>query len=63
MKPEVLPIPLDTQPAERIVKRSALMAFTALRALAANSSRVPSLLHQATQDIKDAWRESARPNV
>jgi hypothetical protein len=51
------------KPAQRVVKRGALLAFSALRGLANQSSKVPGLLAQASQDIKDAWRETARPNV
>jgi hypothetical protein len=63
MKSLISPVQLDTQPAERVVKRGAFLAFTALRGLARQSSKVPGLLQQAAQDIKEAWQESARPNA
>jgi hypothetical protein len=64
MKTQVQSIQLSPdKPAHRVVKRGALLAFTALRGLATHSAKVPGLLVQASQDIKDAWRESSRPNV
>jgi hypothetical protein len=57
------PIPLTPQSTERVIKRGALMAFTALRGLARQSAKVPGLLAQASQDIREAWQESARPNA
>jgi hypothetical protein len=64
MKTQVQSIQLNPdKPAQRVVKRSALLAFTALRGLAKQSSKVPGLLAQASKDIKEAWQESARPNV
>ncbi len=48
---------------ERLVKRSALMAFRALRAITEQAKKAPGILAQASADVRDAWQETARPNV
>lgn len=64
MKVHTQPIRLsNTQPAERLVKRGALLAFKALRAMTSQAKEVPGILAQATADVREAWAETARPNV
>lgn len=63
MKTLVTPIALDKPDHGRLLKRISLTAFRALRGVTAQAKEVPGVLAQATQDIKDAWRESARPNA
>ena len=50
-------------PAERLVKRGALLAFRALRAVTERAKQAPGILAQAGADVRTAWQESARPNV
>ena len=47
----------------RPVKRVALLAFRLARRASEGAAQVPGFLTQATRDVRDAWRESARPNV
>jgi hypothetical protein len=53
----------NPQPTERIVKRGALLAFRALRAVTAHAKKTPGALAQAATDVRAAWQESARPNA
>ena len=48
---------------DRLVKRGALMAFRVLRVVTDQAKKAPGLLAQASADVRDAWQESARPNV
>lgn len=48
---------------ERLVKRGALVAFRVLRGLTEQAKKAPGILAQASADVRDAWQESARPNV
>ena len=58
------PIPLaDPTSAERLVKRGARALFTLVRSTAGQAQRVPGILSQATSDVREAWAETARPNV
>ena len=52
----------NTKPSDRLVKRGALLAFKALRALTNQAKEVPGVLAQATADVREAWAESSRPN-
>ena len=64
MKSHQQAIPLsNTEPSDRLVKRGALLAFKALRALTNQAKEVPGVLAQATADVREAWAESSRPNV
>lgn len=64
MKTRTPPVALSVpQPADRLVKRSALVAFKAIRAIAGRASEVPGVLSQAGRDVRLAWQESARPNA
>lgn len=61
---KVVPIPLAVpQPQERIVKRGAALAFRSLFAIAAQAKKAPVLIKQAADDVREAWQETARPNV
>ncbi len=51
----------NKQPAERLVKRCALLAFTAIRAIAGQAKQAPSLLSQSFTDVREAWEQSSRP--
>ncbi|MBX3649076.1 MAG: hypothetical protein KF853_13490 [Rhodocyclaceae bacterium] len=51
------------QPAEGLVKRGALVVFRALRLATDQAKQVPGVLAQASADVREAWRESARPNA
>jgi hypothetical protein len=56
-------IPLSRpQPNHGLVKRTALVAFRALRVVTNQARSVPGVLAQAADDVRDAWAESARPN-
>lgn len=64
MKTHNQPIQLDNgQPAERLIKRGARALFTLVRSTAGQVQRIPGILSQATSDVRDAWAETARPNV
>ena len=64
MKVHNQPIPLaNPKPADRLVKRSARALFSLMRSTAGQAQRVPGILSQATTDVREAWAESARPNV
>lgn len=64
MKTHNQPIPLaNAKPAERLVKRGARALFTLVRSTAGQAQRVPGILSQATADVREAWAETARPNV
>ena len=57
-------IPLaNPKSAERLVKRGARALFTLVRSTAGQAQRVPGILSQATIDVREAWAETARPNV
>jgi hypothetical protein len=51
----------NTGPTERLVKRGALSTFRLLRAAAAQATKVPGALAQASADVRSAWQESACP--
>ena len=53
----------NSQPADRLVKRGARALFTLVRSTAGQAQRVPGILAQAATDVREAWTESARPNV
>jgi hypothetical protein len=53
----------DVEPSERIVKRGALLLFRGVRSLTAQAVKAPGVLAQASKDVRDAWRQSASPNV
>lgn len=64
MKTKAVPLsPSLPVPADRLLRRSALAAFRGLRAAGTRARAVPDLFTLAVQDVRDAWRESARPNV
>jgi hypothetical protein len=64
MKVHNQPIPLaHPKPADRLVKRGARALFSLVRSTAGQAQRVPGILSQATTDVREAWAESARPNV
>jgi hypothetical protein len=64
MKPKAVPLsPSLPVPGDRLLRRSALAAFRSLRAAGTRALAVPDLFTLAVQDVRDAWRESARPNV
>lgn len=48
---------------ERLVKRGARALFTLVRSTAGQAQRIPGILSQATSDVREAWAETARPNV
>jgi hypothetical protein len=52
----------DKQPKERLVKRGALVAFKAIRAIASQAKEVPGQLSQSLTDLREAWEQS-RPNA
>jgi len=59
---QAIPLPPTTTD-DRLVKRGALLAFRALRAVTEQTRKAPGFIAQTTADIADAWRESASPNV
>lgn len=64
MKTQHQRIPLGTSPSsDRLVKRGALLAFKAVRAVTHRAKGVPGILSQAATDVRDAWAETERPNV
>ena len=64
MKIHVRAVPLsNVSTGERLVKRGALVTFRALRAVLEQARKAPGFLAQASADVRDAWQESARPNV
>jgi hypothetical protein len=64
MKTKAVPLsPSLPVPADRLLRRSALAAFRHLRAAGTRAKAVPGLFTLAVQDVRDAWRESARPNA
>jgi hypothetical protein len=52
----------DPSSGERFVKRGALVAFRALRALTAQAVKALGVLAQASADVREAWEQS-RPNA
>ncbi len=64
MSIKVQAVPLSNpQSSERLVKRGALLAFRALRAVTAQAKKTPGILAQASADVRDAWQESSSPNA
>lgn len=64
MKVHNQPIPLaNPKSTDRLVKRGARALFTLVRSTAGQAQRVPGILSQATSDVREAWAETARPNV
>lgn len=64
MKVEVKAIQLsNVSSGERLVKRGALVALRVLRGITNQAKKAPGLLAQASAGVRDAWQESARPNV
>ena len=64
MTTTVKAVPLSKPSSESsAVKTCALFAFRSLRAVAEQAKQAPGYLAQATGEVRDAWRESARPNV
>ena len=67
MKPQVTPIRINPDLTvvhdERLVKRGALHLFRLVRSAVTHGKTVPGLLQRAAEDVAEAWRESARPNV
>ena len=57
------PITINPKPAERSVKRVARAVFRLVRSPASKAQSVPSVLARAAGDVREAWRESASPNV
>jgi hypothetical protein len=60
---QAIPLLPSTTTDERIVKRSALATFRAIRYLADQAKKAPSVLQQAASDVRHAWEESSRPNA
>ena len=57
-------IPLaNPKSADRLVKRGARALFILVRSTTGQAQRVPGILSQATIDVREAWAETARPNV
>lgn len=56
-------IVLNESTSERITKRIALNSFKSLRYCAATIQSLPSHLHQASKDIRDAWQETSCPKA
>lgn len=64
MKVHNQPIPLaNPKSTDRLVKRGARALFGLVRSTAGQAQRVPGILSQASTDVREAWAESARPNV
>lgn len=64
MKTQHKIIPLgNSTSTDRLVKRGALLAFKAVRAVTHQAKGVPGILSQAATDVREAWAESSRPNV
>lgn len=64
MKSHNQAIPLaNHKSTERLVKRGARALFTLVRSTAGQAQRVPGILSQAGADVREAWAETARPNV
>lgn len=62
LTPEAIPVPKHPSDG-RLIKRSALLAFKAIRSLGNQARKAPKALAQATTDIREAWQESAAPNA
>ena len=56
-------ITLETPPSQRIVKSLALLTFCGVRFALHKASKLPGILAQASNDVCDAWRETAQPKV
>jgi hypothetical protein len=64
MKVATQAVPLSNPTSEeRLVKRSALFTFRAVRYLTAQARKAPGILQQAADDVRQAWEESSRPNA
>lgn len=56
-------ITLETPPSQRLVKRLAIMTFSGVHSVLHNASKVPDVMAQASHDVCEAWRETARPKA
>ena len=54
---------LKVPPSQRLVKRLALLTFSGVHSLLNNVSKVPDVMAQASHDVCEAWRETARPKA
>lgn len=59
----VLSKPKSDKPSQRLVKRTALSTFRALRAIGHQTQKVPGVFAQVGADIQSAWQESAKHNL
>lgn len=56
-------ITLETPPSQRLVKSLALLTFCGVRLALHKASKIPGVMAQASNDVCDAWRETAQPKV
>lgn len=63
MKTSKNTITLETPPSQRLVKSLALLTFCGVRFALHKASKLPGILAQASNDVCDAWRETAQPKV
>ena len=56
-------ITLENPPSQRIVKSLAVLTFCGVRLALHKASKFPSFMAQASNDVCDAWRETAQPKV
>ena len=56
-------ITLDITPKQRLVKHLALMIFSRVRSALHNASKVSGVMAQVSNDVCDAWRETAHPKA
>lgn len=54
---------LNRKPADRSVKAAALQLFCLVRRTQYHLTQIPGQAKAVANDVRDAWRESARPNV
>ena len=63
MKTSKNTITLETPPSQRLVKSLALITFCGVRFALHKASKIPGVMAQASNDVCDAWRETAQPKV
>lgn len=63
MNTRIEPVLLEEPSPQRVVHRASLTVFRTVRMALGTLDKVPGTLHQAVDDVRQAWRESARPNA
>lgn len=63
MKTRIEPVVLEEPSPKRLVHRASLTVFRTVRQALGTLHQVPGTLSEVAEDVRQAWRESARPNA